>query len=76
VSPNISRYPEIDFAAKLTMDNSWLARLGNSTNRAVGRQIQGKVLFVGAAETDKGVDRVVVGTVPTLKPLRFGQSYL
>lgn len=76
MSPNISRYLEIDFAAKATVDNSWLVGLGNSTNRAVGRQIEGKVLFVGAAETDKGADRVVIGTVPTLKPLRFGHSYL
>ena len=80
-SPNTSRYPEIDFAAKVTTDgiagsSSWLLGLGNSTNTAVSRQVKGKVLFVGSLPTDKGVDRVAIGTVPELKALRFGQSYL
>lgn len=79
-SPNTSRYPEIDFTAKVMVDgmtgSSWLSGLGNTTTRAVSKQIKGKVLFVGSMPTDKGVDRVAIGTVPELKTLRFGQSYL
>jgi len=67
VSPNISRYPEIDFAAKVAMDNSWLAGLGNSTNRAVERQIErlkGKYCLLGLRRRIKELTVLSLGLFP------------
>jgi hypothetical protein len=80
-SPNTSQFPELNFAAKVTTDSGggippWLAGLGNATNVTVRKRIQGKVLYVGSTPSDKGVDRVVIGTTPALKGLAFGRAYL
>lgn len=80
-SPNTSQFPELDFAAKVTTDSGggippWLAGLGNTTNMAVRKRIQGKVLYVGSMPSDKGLDRVVIATAPVMKGLTFGRPYL
>jgi hypothetical protein len=80
-SPNSSRYPELNFAAKVIADHghggpSWLTGLGNTTNDNIKKRVGAKVLYVGSLPSDKGVDRVVMGTAPGLKALKSGQPYL
>lgn len=82
-SPNNSRFPELDFAARVTADTEgggpvWLAGLGNATSLSVRKRIQGEVLYVGSLPSEKGlpVDRVVIGTKPGLEKLTPGQPYL
>lgn len=78
--PNISFFPELDFAAKTISVSSGgapveLVGLGNGTSKDFKKRIQGKVLFVGASGS-QGSSRAVIGTNPDLRELNVGVKYM
>ena len=88
LAPNISEYPEIEFASKLVrtrvvngMEDDMagvLEGLGNAHSGDIEDKVKGKRLFVRAAKpTDSDLERVVVTTNDDgLDFLNGGRRYL
>ena len=79
VGPNLSLFPEFDFATKVDVSEGMpelLAGMGNATNSEIKERIKGEMVYVGSVLADKGMKRIGIGTAPTLGVLRSGESYL
>lgn len=79
VGPNLSPFPEFDFATKVDVSEGMpelLAGMGNAMGSEIEERIKGEMVYVGSVPADKGMNRVGMGTAPTLGTLRSGESYL
>ena len=77
LSPNLSHFPEIDFATKYATNMpSILQRLGNAGTRDIENQITKKFIFVGAArDNDEMAPRIVFSTDGNVKNLISRREY-
>jgi hypothetical protein len=79
-SPNLSHFPEMDFATKMITDggssmSDLLSNLGNATSQEVKKRVSGKNIYVGSLPSE-GIERVIISTTPVSKKLKYGELYL
>ena len=79
--PNLSLFPEFDFAAKVISDSlggfrCLLSGQGNTTSAGIKRSINGQSMFIGSVPTEEGVNRVVIDTKPIFNGLNERGLYL
>jgi hypothetical protein len=80
VGPNLSLFPEFDFATKVDISEGMpdlLAGMGNATSAEIKERIKGEKLYSGCINIDNGLTRVGIGaTGSNLGGLRHGERYL
>jgi hypothetical protein len=79
VGPNLSLFPEFDFATKVDIPEGMpvlLAGMGNATSSEIQERIKGEMVYAGSVNVGNGQKRVGIGTNSNLGVLRHGESYL